>query len=66
LQLGEAECVRLISAGGIGRLAYSARSGMAILPVSFQPHEGSIVVPTWMGYPSRRWRRQDGGAGSGQ
>jgi hypothetical protein len=51
-QLDEAECVRLISAGGIGRLAYSSRSGVAVLPVRYQLHEGSIVFPTPLGSPT--------------
>jgi nitroimidazol reductase NimA-like FMN-containing flavoprotein (pyridoxamine 5'-phosphate oxidase superfamily) len=51
-QLDEAECVRLISAGGVGRLAYSSRSGVAILPVSYRLHEGSILFPTPLGSPT--------------
>jgi hypothetical protein len=51
-QLDEAECVRLISAGGVGRLAYSSRSGVAILPVRYRLHEGSIVFPTPLGSPT--------------
>ena len=35
-RLDEAECWRLISAGGAGRLAYSGRSGLAVLPVGYQ------------------------------
>jgi hypothetical protein len=35
-RLEEAECWRLISAGGVGRLAYSGRSGLAVLPVGYQ------------------------------
>jgi hypothetical protein len=51
-QLDEAECLRLISAGGIGRLAYSSRSGVAVLPVRYQLHEGSIVFRTPLGSPT--------------
>jgi nitroimidazol reductase NimA-like FMN-containing flavoprotein (pyridoxamine 5'-phosphate oxidase superfamily) len=50
--LDEAECVRLISAGGIGRLAYSSGSGVAILPVRYRLDEGSIVFPTSLGSPT--------------
>jgi hypothetical protein len=43
-QLDEAECMRLISGGGVGRLAYSGRLGLMVLPVKYMLHEGSIVV----------------------
>jgi len=42
--LDEAECLRLISPGGVGRLAYSGRFGPTVLPVNYmmyrtrQPH----------------------------
>jgi nitroimidazol reductase NimA-like FMN-containing flavoprotein (pyridoxamine 5'-phosphate oxidase superfamily) len=42
-QLGETECLRLISPGGIGRLAYSRPDGPAVLPVKYELHEGTIV-----------------------
>lgn len=45
-RLDEAECLRLISAGGVGRLAYSSRAGLAVLPVRYQLDEGSIVFRT--------------------
>jgi nitroimidazol reductase NimA-like FMN-containing flavoprotein (pyridoxamine 5'-phosphate oxidase superfamily) len=45
-QLDEAECLRLISAGGIGRLAYSGRFGPTVLPVNYKMHEGTIVFRT--------------------
>ncbi len=44
--LDEAECLRLISPGGIGRLAYSGRFGLTVLPVNYRMHEGSIVFRT--------------------
>jgi len=44
--LGEAECLRLISPGGIGRIAYQSRFGPAILPVTYKLHEGAIVFRT--------------------
>jgi hypothetical protein len=34
-ELDEAECLKLISPGGIGRIAYSSRSGPAVLPVNY-------------------------------
>ena len=44
--LGETECLRLISPGGIGRLAYSRPDGPAVLPVNYKLHEGTIVFRT--------------------
>jgi nitroimidazol reductase NimA-like FMN-containing flavoprotein (pyridoxamine 5'-phosphate oxidase superfamily) len=42
-RLDEAGCLRLISPGGFGRLAYSGRFGLAVIPVNYKLHEGSIV-----------------------
>ncbi len=44
--LDEAECLRLISPGGIGRIAYSGRYGPTVLPVNYRVHQGSIVFRT--------------------
>jgi nitroimidazol reductase NimA-like FMN-containing flavoprotein (pyridoxamine 5'-phosphate oxidase superfamily) len=44
--LDEAECLRLISPGGIGRLAYSGRYGLTVLPVNYMLHDGAIVFRT--------------------
>jgi nitroimidazol reductase NimA-like FMN-containing flavoprotein (pyridoxamine 5'-phosphate oxidase superfamily) len=44
--LGEAECLRLISPGGIGRIAYSGRYGLTVLPVNYKLHDGAIVFRT--------------------
>jgi nitroimidazol reductase NimA-like FMN-containing flavoprotein (pyridoxamine 5'-phosphate oxidase superfamily) len=44
--LTEDECRRLISPGGIGRIAYESRFGPAILPVNYRLHEGAIVFRT--------------------
>ncbi|HEY7489034.1 MAG TPA: pyridoxamine 5'-phosphate oxidase family protein [Streptosporangiaceae bacterium] len=44
--LDEEECLRLISPGGVGRLAYSGRDGMTVLPVNYIVHEGAIVFRT--------------------
>ena len=51
-RLDEAECWRLISAGGVGRLAYSGRSGLAVLPVGYQVQEGSLVFRIALGSPT--------------
>jgi nitroimidazol reductase NimA-like FMN-containing flavoprotein (pyridoxamine 5'-phosphate oxidase superfamily) len=45
-ELDEAECVRLIAQGGIGRIAYQSRTGPAVLPVNYQWHDGSVVFRT--------------------
>ena len=45
-ELDEAECLRLISPGGIGRIAYSGRTGVTVLPVNYQLHHGAIVFRT--------------------
>lgn len=44
--MGEAECLRLISPGGIGRLAYQSRFGPAVLPVNYKLHDGAILFRT--------------------
>jgi nitroimidazol reductase NimA-like FMN-containing flavoprotein (pyridoxamine 5'-phosphate oxidase superfamily) len=44
--LDEAECLRLISPGGIGRLAFTGRYGPTVLPVNYKLHEGTIVFRT--------------------
>ena len=45
-RLDEAESMRLISPGGVGRLAYSGRFGLTIMPVNYRMFEGSIVFRT--------------------
>jgi nitroimidazol reductase NimA-like FMN-containing flavoprotein (pyridoxamine 5'-phosphate oxidase superfamily) len=45
-ELDEAESLRLISAGGIGRIAYQSRFGPAVLPVNYAWHDGSVVFRT--------------------
>ena len=51
-RLDEAESLRLISPGGVGRLAYSGRFGLTVLPVNYKLHEGSIVFRTALGSPT--------------
>jgi nitroimidazol reductase NimA-like FMN-containing flavoprotein (pyridoxamine 5'-phosphate oxidase superfamily) len=45
-ELDEAESLRLISQGGIGRIGYQSRFGPAVLPVNYQWHEGAVVFRT--------------------
>lgn len=51
-ELDEAECLRLIAPGGIGRLAYSGRYGLTVLPVNYRLHEGAIVFRTAQDSPT--------------
>jgi nitroimidazol reductase NimA-like FMN-containing flavoprotein (pyridoxamine 5'-phosphate oxidase superfamily) len=45
-ELDEADCLRLISRGGIGRIAYHSRFGPVVLPVNYEWHDGAIVFRT--------------------
>ena len=45
-ELDEAESLRLISPGGIGRIAYQSRFGPAVLPVNYKWYDGAIVFRT--------------------
>ena len=45
-ELDEDESLRLISAGGIGRIAYQSRFGPAVLPVNYKWYDGAIVFRT--------------------
>jgi len=45
-ELDEVESLRLISAGGIGRIAYQSRFGPAVLPVNYKWHDGAVVFRT--------------------
>ena len=45
-ELGEAECLRLIASGGIGRIGFSGRYGPTVMPVNYQLYEGTIVFRT--------------------
>jgi nitroimidazol reductase NimA-like FMN-containing flavoprotein (pyridoxamine 5'-phosphate oxidase superfamily) len=50
--LDEAECLRLISPGGIGRLAYMGRYGLTVLPVNYMLHAGAIMFRTAQDSPT--------------
>lgn len=50
-RLGEEECLRLISSGGIGRIGFSGRFGPAVLPVNYALHQGAIVFRTGQDSP---------------
>lgn len=50
-RLGEDECLRLISSGGVGRIGYSGRYGLVVLPVNYKLHKGAIVFRTGQDSP---------------
>jgi hypothetical protein len=45
-ELDEDTCLQLISTGGIGRIAYAGRFGLAVLPVNYALHDGAVVFRT--------------------
>jgi Pyridoxamine 5'-phosphate oxidase len=45
-RLDEAECLRLLGTGGLGRLVYNSRYGLMALPVEYRLYEGSVVFRT--------------------
>ena len=45
-ELSEDQCLRLISGGGIGRIAYASRFGPAVLPVNYAVQDGAVVFRT--------------------
>jgi nitroimidazol reductase NimA-like FMN-containing flavoprotein (pyridoxamine 5'-phosphate oxidase superfamily) len=51
-ELDEAECLRLITPGGIGRIAYSGRYGLTVFPVNYRLHQGTIVFRTAQDSPT--------------
>jgi nitroimidazol reductase NimA-like FMN-containing flavoprotein (pyridoxamine 5'-phosphate oxidase superfamily) len=44
--LDEAECLRLIAPGGIGRVAFTGRFDLTVLPVNYKLHGGSVLFRT--------------------
>jgi nitroimidazol reductase NimA-like FMN-containing flavoprotein (pyridoxamine 5'-phosphate oxidase superfamily) len=45
-ELDEAECLRLIAPGGIGRIAFVGRSDLTVLPVNYRLVDGAILFRT--------------------
>jgi nitroimidazol reductase NimA-like FMN-containing flavoprotein (pyridoxamine 5'-phosphate oxidase superfamily) len=45
-RLDEAECLRLIAPGGIGRLVFAGRYDLTVLPVNYRMHNGAILFRT--------------------
>ena len=50
--LDEAECLRLIAPGGIGRIAFTGRYGLTVLPVNYRLHDGAIMFRTAQDSPT--------------
>ncbi len=50
--LDEAECLRLISPGGIGRIAYSGRYDLTVLPVNYMVVDGAVMFRTAQDSPT--------------
>jgi nitroimidazol reductase NimA-like FMN-containing flavoprotein (pyridoxamine 5'-phosphate oxidase superfamily) len=45
-ELDEAECLRLIAPGGVGRLVFAGRFDLTVLPVNYKLHNGAILFRT--------------------
>ena len=45
-ELSREDCLRLISPGGIGRIAFTGRFGPTVLPVNYKLLDGTIVFRT--------------------
>jgi nitroimidazol reductase NimA-like FMN-containing flavoprotein (pyridoxamine 5'-phosphate oxidase superfamily) len=45
-ELDEDQCLTLIAAGGIGRIAYTSRFGPAVLPVNYVWRDGAVMFRT--------------------
>jgi nitroimidazol reductase NimA-like FMN-containing flavoprotein (pyridoxamine 5'-phosphate oxidase superfamily) len=46
-RLSEAESMKLLANGGVGRLVFSSRYGPTALPVAYKIDAGSLVLGTW-------------------
>ena len=44
--LGEDECLRLISPGGVGRVVFAGRFDLTVLPVNYVFYDGAILFRT--------------------
>jgi nitroimidazol reductase NimA-like FMN-containing flavoprotein (pyridoxamine 5'-phosphate oxidase superfamily) len=45
-ELDEAECLRLIAPGGVGRLVFAGQFDLTVLPVNYKLHNGAILFRT--------------------
>ena len=46
-RLGEAECLELLTDGGMGRLVFTSRYGPTALPIVYRIDGESVVLGTW-------------------
>jgi nitroimidazol reductase NimA-like FMN-containing flavoprotein (pyridoxamine 5'-phosphate oxidase superfamily) len=53
-ELDEAECLRLISPGGVGRLAFVGQYDLTVLPVNYRMVDGTILFRTDRDSPTDR------------
>jgi nitroimidazol reductase NimA-like FMN-containing flavoprotein (pyridoxamine 5'-phosphate oxidase superfamily) len=44
--LDEAECLKLIAPGGIGRIVFAGQWNLTVLPVNYKLHDGDILFRT--------------------
>lgn len=51
-ELDQAECLRLIAPGGIGRLVYAGRFDLTVLPVNYVFFNGAILFRTAQDSPT--------------
>ena len=51
VEMDETECLRLVAAHEVGRIAYAGRFGPTVLPVNYRLYEGSIVFRTGQDSP---------------
>jgi nitroimidazol reductase NimA-like FMN-containing flavoprotein (pyridoxamine 5'-phosphate oxidase superfamily) len=51
-ELNEAECLRLIMPGGIGRIAFPGRCGPTVFPVNYRIYQDTIVFRTAQDSPT--------------
>ena len=49
--LPAAECLQLVAGQDIGRIAFTGRFGITVLPVNYRLHDGSIVFRTGQDSP---------------
>ena len=45
-ELTEAECLDLVAGQEVGRIAFTGRFGLVVVPLAYRLHEGSIVFRT--------------------
>ncbi|GII56660.1 hypothetical protein Pth03_50490 [Planotetraspora thailandica] len=50
-KLDDEECMRLITPGGVGRVAFGCCTGVMILPVNYMIVEGNLLIRTALGGP---------------